>query len=141
MGTGTLDFVDTGQQTGSPATSGTGGSTWGGRENFNNWDEGRNALIQFLNDLKKLMRFLVDHRIPADSRALFTECLADADAEIDAVIAQITQIKTEQHPTYKALQTAGLTGKSLRLKLREFYRFNQNESGGSCTQHGRYDPG
>jgi hypothetical protein len=105
------------------AQKGIGGQgTWGGRENFNNWNEGRGALIQFLKDLTALLKFLVENRIPAESQDLFLECLTDATARVNAVITELDQVQTEGHPTYVKLQNAGLTGKSLRLKLREFYR-------------------
>jgi hypothetical protein len=101
--------------------TGWGQGTWGGRENFNSWGEGRDALIQFLTDLMKLMDFLVEHRIPAESRELFTERLADARAQVDGVISKLQQLE-EKDPTYAKLQKAGMTGKWLMLKLREFYR-------------------
>ena len=105
------------------AHQGIGGQgIWGGRENFNNWDEGRNALMEFLKDLTALLDFLVNHRIPGDSQDLFIECLADTTVHVNSVITQLGQMKTEGGPTYDKLQSAGLTGKSLRLKLREFYR-------------------
>ena len=104
------------------AESSGGHATWGGRENFNSWDEGRSALIQFLQDVKKLLEYLVKNRIPADDRQLYEECLLDASRTIDDVIAELREIKTEGHPTYTVLQRVGMVGRHLRLKLRDFYR-------------------
>jgi hypothetical protein len=104
-----------------PAQGG-GTGTWSGKENFQSWDEGRNALSQFLEDLKRLLDTLVEKRIPSDSRQLFLDCLGDVKTAIDNAKNQLALVKTESGGAYNALHKAGLTGRSLRLKLREFYR-------------------
>jgi hypothetical protein len=93
----------------------------GGGGNPSDWDQGRNALIQFLEDLSKILDHLVKIRIPSDVRSLFELGLNDATDQIKVAITQLQRAKTEADPIAEKLQAVGLRGNPLKLKLREFY--------------------
>jgi hypothetical protein len=107
-------------EVGRVSTGGATRGTQGGRKNFNSWDEDRDGLIQFLEDLKTLLDFLINNRVPPEPRKLFLETFPEVQGHIDDVIGQIRKT-SDGDATHKKLVERGLTGKSLKLKLRELY--------------------
>ena len=102
-------------------TSSFGGSTKRGGGRFNNWEEGRDALIKFLEDMKTILNFLVKERIPDEPQALFLDCLPEIEKTINDVINQLSAIGSSGDEILKKLREVELSQKALELKLREFY--------------------
>jgi hypothetical protein len=102
-----------------------GGGQSGGPPNQQSWDEGRNALVQFLRDLKTILRHVLEQRIVVDPKnptkidKLFSNNLKDADSSVDEVIKELEADKTGRW--FAPLKDVGLTGKALWLKLRDLY--------------------
>lgn len=119
MPVGTSDLSFGAASTKRTAFGGRGRGGGGGTPS--DWNEGRDALVQFLNDLQTLLKFLVNQRIPLESRVQFQNGLNAATVQINAAITQLQQAQTEAHPVAAKLQEVGLRGDSGKLKLREFY--------------------
>jgi len=86
------------------------------------WSDDVNGLVQFLQDLKEIMRFLIRDRLPKTPRELFEQCSPTVETQMDIAIAELKQIDSENHEIYIKLRDADLTGNPLKLKLREFWR-------------------
>jgi hypothetical protein len=112
MGTG--DPIG-GQQPG----GGSGGS--GGQKPPDTWADDRNHIIEFLQDLKTIMDYLIKNRIPDEPAALFIDRFPEVAKRIDSAVTQLDEIKSRVDDLYKKLQDLGLTEEEGRLKFREFY--------------------
>lgn len=78
--------------------------------------------MTFLEDLKQVMTFLMNDRVPNKQRQLLLDCWDATDVRIDIAIAQLRTIGNDNDPIYIDLHNADLTKKPLRLKLREYFR-------------------
>jgi hypothetical protein len=87
---------------------------------LNSWSEGRSALVQFLEDLKRLLGVLVTERLPDETQPLFNVVLLAARTKIDSVVEVLEKIE-QGDENYKKLEAAELTGDPLLLKITEFY--------------------
>jgi hypothetical protein len=86
------------------------------------WQDDVDGLATFLEDLKQVMKFLLDNRVLAERRQLFNDCWEIIVLRIDIAIAELRTIDSEDHILSIKLHNAGLTGKPLKLKLREYWR-------------------
>jgi hypothetical protein len=91
-----------------------------GSGSLNSWNEGRSALIQFLEDLKTLLGVLVNERLPDETQPLFKVVLLAAGTKIDSVVEVLKKIE-QGDENHKKLEAAELTGDALLLKIAEFY--------------------
>lgn len=87
------------------------------------WQDDLNLLVAFLKGLKRLMRLLIDQRVPDEPAKRFQAVLSDVEQNIDWAISDLYDIANatdpKAHPGYNALQARGLTEKSLELKMAE----------------------
>jgi hypothetical protein len=90
------------------------------------WQDDVNLLVAFLQGLKRLMRYLIDERVPEDASRLFAELFPEVEQNINWAISDLYDIAAasgpEEHPCYVALKVRGLHKKSLWLKMRETAR-------------------
>jgi hypothetical protein len=90
------------------------------------WSEGRDALVQFLEDFKTILTHLVKERIVIDPTnltkqdPLFQANLNDATKSIDEVIKELKDDKTGEK-WYWPLKRVGCAGKAIWVKLRDVY--------------------
>jgi hypothetical protein len=91
-------------------------------EGTSSWSGDRDSIVQFLEDLQKIMEYLLTHRVPNAPRALFEQSFVVVKAAIGVAITQLSVIDSDEHVIYAKLREADLTGSRLKLKLREFRR-------------------
>ncbi len=85
------------------------------------WEDDIDLLAEFLQGVKTLMRFLIDHRVPANPSKLFSSCFKEIEQNINDAISDLYSIPSEDHLAFQELAARGLAGKQLKLKLREYY--------------------
>jgi hypothetical protein len=86
------------------------------------WQDDINVLVQFLQGLKTLMKFLIEHRVPENPSKLFASCFPDVEENVNGAIADLYTVDSPDHIAYRALRARGLTGKPLKVKFREYTR-------------------
>jgi len=86
------------------------------------WQDDVDGLVAFLEDLKQVMIFLVNDRVPKRERKWFLDCWDAAEVRIDIAIAQLRTVGSDNDPIYVELHNEELTKKPLLLKLREYFR-------------------
>jgi hypothetical protein len=86
------------------------------------WQDDIDGLAVFLEDLKQVMKFLVNNRVLLADRKLFNDCWETIVLRIDIAIAELRTIADDDDALYAQLYNAGLTGTPLKLKLREYWK-------------------
>ena len=81
------------------------------------WGTDVELIIKFLRDLDKIMKFLVENRIPDPPRRLFQLAIKGLVPNLDDAIAQLESIDSETHETYGLLKGVGLALENLLAKL------------------------
>jgi hypothetical protein len=103
-----------------------GRQSTGGPPSPADWQEGRDTLVQFLEDLKTILAHVVRDRIVIDPSRLtdpdplYEANLTDAKSAIDEVIKNLNEDKTGER-WYWPLKKVGMAGKAFWLKMRDMY--------------------
>jgi hypothetical protein len=86
------------------------------------WEDDLDGLAVFLQDLKEVIKFLVNDRVIEQDRQAFADYLPEIEVRIDIAIAKLRAIDNNDDELYVKLHNASLTGKPLKVKLGEYWR-------------------
>jgi hypothetical protein len=83
--------------------------------------EDKRQILLFLSQVRRLLSFLIDKRIPEDVREDYAKLFdVDIAPRLNAVMHEIETIQSEENPRWTGLAIFGLVGESLKLKVGEF---------------------
>jgi hypothetical protein len=83
--------------------------------------EDRRQILQFLTQVRRLLAFLIDNRIPLEGRRPYAALFeTDIAPRIIFVMHEIETIKSEEDVRWSSLRLFGLAGEALKLKVSEF---------------------
>lgn len=94
-----------------------------GKYKGGDWEDDINLLVAFLKGLKRLMKYLIENRVPAGPAGLFNKVFPDIEQAINWAISDLYDIAAaatpKDHPCYVGLQVRGMTDDALALKMGE----------------------
>jgi hypothetical protein len=94
-----------------------------GQSQRGSWQFDVNLLVAFLKGLTRLMRLLIEERVPEEPATRLNAVWADVEQNVNWAISDLYDIANSSNPTehecYVALEVRGLTGDSLELKMAE----------------------
>lgn len=81
------------------------------------WKLDVDLIIKFLRDTDRVMRFLVEKRIPGAPKLLFRAAMEGLVPNLNEAIKQLESVDSETHQIYGFLKRVGLALESLGVKL------------------------
>lgn len=86
--------------------------------------EDRQQMLQFLKQVRRLLSFLVDKRIPEEVRRPYTRLFeTDIVPRFSLVMHEIDSMESEEDVRWRFLNVLGLVGESLKFKVSEFFNW------------------